>query len=116
MNLSDDRIALKLVRPFELGWTGTHATHVHMPEDYIENWKNEIVLNGYLVIQDYGIERISAYSLPTDGKWNNKPPRSPRIRKTPFKDNTEHHSSKEQENLFKLDLQSEPIDSLAKEN
>jgi len=87
MNLSDDRIALKLVRPFELGWTGTHATHVHMPEDYIENWKNEIVLNGYLVIQDYGIERISAYSLPTDGKWNNKPPRSPRIRKTPFKDN-----------------------------
>ena len=35
---------------------------------------------------------------------------------TPFKDNIEHHSIKEQENLFKLDLQSEPIDSLAKEN
>ena len=34
---------------------------------------------------------------------------------TPFKDNIEHHSTKEQENLFKLDLQSEPIDSLAKE-
>ena len=34
---------------------------------------------------------------------------------TPFKENVEHHSIKEQENLFKLDLQSEPIDSLAKE-
>ena len=34
---------------------------------------------------------------------------------TPFKDNIEHQSIKEQENLFKLDLQSEPIDSLAKE-
>ena len=32
---------------------------------------------------------------------------------TPFKDNTEHHSSKEQENLFKLDLQGESVDSLA---
>ena len=34
---------------------------------------------------------------------------------TPFKDNIEYHSIKEQENLFKLDLQSEPTDSLAKE-
>ena len=36
--------------------------------------------------------------------------------KTPFNDNVEQHNIKEQENLFKLDLQSEPIDSLAKEN
>ena len=35
--------------------------------------------------------------------------------KTPFNDNVEQHNIKEQENLFKLDLQSEPIDSLAKE-
>ncbi len=87
MKLSNNRISIKLVRPYELGWTDTHATQVHLPQDYIKNWKKEVVLNGYLVIQDYGTERISAYSLPTDGKWNDKPPRSPRIRKTPFKEN-----------------------------
>ena len=33
----------------------------------------------------------------------------------PFKNNINHHSAKEQENLFKLDLQGESIDSLAEE-
>lgn len=33
----------------------------------------------------------------------------------PFKNNLEHHSAKEQENLFKLDLQSEQVNSLANE-
>jgi hypothetical protein len=86
MRLSNDRIGLKLVRPSEFKWTGTHSTQVHMPQNYIKDWKKETTLDGILVIQDHGIERVSAYSLPTDGKWNDKPPRSPRIRKTPFKD------------------------------
>ncbi len=87
MRLSNERISIKLVRPYELGWSkDTHATQVHLPEDYIENWKEEVVLNGYLVIQDYGIERISAYSTPTN-KTNGKPLRSPWLRKSPFKNN-----------------------------
>ena len=86
MRLSNGRISIKLVRPYELGWTDTHATQVHVPQDYIKNWKEKVTLNGFLVIQGWGIERISAYSLPTDGTWNKKPPRSPRIRKTPFPD------------------------------
>ena len=31
----------------------------------------------------------------------------------PFKNNIDHHTVKEQENLFKLDLQGESVDSLA---
>ena len=87
MRLSNERISIKLVRPYELGWSkDTHATQVHLPEDYIENWREDVVLNGYLVIQDYGIERISAYSTPTN-KTNGKPLRSPWLRKSPFKNN-----------------------------
>lgn len=33
----------------------------------------------------------------------------------PFKDNIDYHNTMEQENLFKLDLQGESIDSLAEE-
>ena len=33
----------------------------------------------------------------------------------PFKNNIGHHSAEEQENLFKLDLQGESVDSLAEE-
>ena len=33
----------------------------------------------------------------------------------PFKNNMDHHTATEQENLFKLDLQSESVDSPAEE-
>ena len=51
MRLSNGRISIKLVRPYELGWTDTHATQVHVPQDYIKNWKEKVTLNGFLVIQ-----------------------------------------------------------------
>ena len=53
MRLSNGRISIKLVRPYELGWTDTHATQVHVPQDYIKNWKEKVTLNGFLVIQGW---------------------------------------------------------------
>ena len=50
MKLSNDRIGLKLVRPSEFKWTGTHSTQVHMPENYIKDWKKETTLDGKLAI------------------------------------------------------------------
>ena len=56
--------------------------------------------------------------------WNGKKPTPTEIPsfgtkkefEEPFKNNMGHHTAKEQENLFKLDLQGESVDSLAKEN
>ena len=34
----------------------------------------------------------------------------------PFKNHMDHHTAKEQENLFKLDLQDEPVDTVTEES
>ena len=45
--------------------------------------ERKVTLNGFLVIQGWGIERISAYSLPTDGTWN-KTTQISKNKKNPF--------------------------------
>ena len=60
MKISDHRITIKTLRPSEHGWSKySHQTHIGCCENYIDNWENKLVLNGYAVIKDFGVKRIS---------------------------------------------------------
>jgi hypothetical protein len=85
MKISDHRITIKTLRPSEHGWSKySHQTHIGCCENYIDNWENKLVLNGYAVIKDFGVKRITAYSKPIKRKNGNLD--APNFKTKPFED------------------------------
>ena len=65
MKISDHRITIKTLRPSEHGWSPySHQTHIGYCADYIDGWEKKLVLDGFAVIKDFGMKRMTAYSSP----------------------------------------------------
>ena len=72
MKISDHRISIKTLRESDKGWSKpSHQTHIGWCENYIDGWQNKLVLDGYAVIKDFGVKRITAYSKPIKRKNGN---------------------------------------------
>ena len=85
MKISNHRISIKTLRPSDKGWSQpSHQTHIGWCENYIDGWENKLVLDGYAVIKDFGVKRISAYSKPI--KRKNGDIDAPSFKTNPFND------------------------------
>ena len=85
MKISDHRISIKTLRPSDKGWSQkSNQTHIGWCENYIDGWQDKLVLDGYAVIKDFGVKRISAYSKPI--KRKNGDIDAPSFKTIPFND------------------------------
>jgi len=83
MIISDHRITIKTLRPSDKGWSGpSNQTHIGCCANYIDNWKQKLVLDGYAVIKDFGVKPITAYSKPI--KRRNGDIDAPKFQARPF--------------------------------
>lgn len=84
MKISDHRITIKTLRESDKGWSKpSHQTHIGCCADYIDNWKEDLVLDGYAVIKDFGVKRMTAYSKPIKRKSGQLD--APSFKATPLK-------------------------------
>jgi hypothetical protein len=85
VKISKHRISIKTLRESDKGWSKpSHQTHIGWCENFIDGWQNKLVLDGYAVIKDFGVKRISAYSKPI--KRKNGDIDAPSFKTNPFDD------------------------------
>ena len=85
MEISNHRITIKTLRPSDKGWSEpSHQTHIGCCENFIDGWEKKLVLDGYAVIKDFGVKRITAYSKPI--KRKNGSLDAPNFKTNPFDD------------------------------
>ena len=88
MKISDHRITIKTLRPSDKGWSGpSNQTHIGLSKNFIDNWDNELILDGYLVLKDFGVKRVSAYTNYIKRKSGAR--EAPKIISNPHAKNTE---------------------------
>ncbi len=65
MKISDHRITIKTLNPPEHGWSlYSNQTHIGSCANYIDGWEKKLVLDGFAVIKNFGMQRMTAYSSP----------------------------------------------------
>ena len=63
MKISDHRITIKTLRPSDKGWSEpSNQTHIGLAMNFIDNWDSNLILDGYLVLKDFGVKRVTAYT------------------------------------------------------
>jgi len=83
MKISNHRISIKTLRESDKGWSKpSHQTHIGWCENFIDGWEKNLVLDGYAVIKDFGVKRITAYSKPIKRKNGNLD--APSFKTNPF--------------------------------
>lgn len=85
MKISNHRISIKTLRESDKGWSKpSHQTHIGWCENFVDGWEKKLVIDGYAVIKDFGVKRISAYSNPIKRKNGNLD--APKFKTNPFDD------------------------------